>query len=122
MRGCDGLADVRVWRRCGEFDLISSARDAELLPQFFQIHMDGRCLPGGVLRGEHMCTGGFVADFEGAGNGPVLIDGASAIDDRAEGVLQAFAVASGDADLDIRDEAEERAAPIGAAPGASAIE
>ena len=69
-----------------------------------------------------MGPGGAVANGKGAIEGPVVVDGAAFCDHSAQGILQAFAIACLAADFDVGDEAEERAAPVGATPGMGSID
>ena len=65
---------------------------------------------------------GAVADFERPGQGPVVVDGAACRNHGAKSVLQAFAIAGLASNFNVGYKAEERAAPVGSAPGVGAIE
>src|ERR1700744_1095786 len=63
-----------------------------------------------------------IADFQSARQRPLVIDGSTSGDYGAQSSLQSLAIAGCDANLNIRYQAEESAAPVGAAPGVGAVE
>ena len=63
-----------------------------------------------------------VTDLECARQWPIVIDSAAGGNDSAKCVLQTLAIAGSDADLHIGHQAEERAAPVGAAPGVRVVQ
>ncbi len=72
--------------------------------------------------GEDFGAGGFVGDGEGAVDRPVVVDGAAGGGDGAEGLLEALTVFGLLAELDVGEEAEAGAAPVGAGPGGGMVE
>ena len=63
-----------------------------------------------------------ITDLQSVRQRPLVIDGAAGRDDGSESILKSFAVHRRDANLHIRNKAKEAAAPVGAAPGVSAVE
>lgn len=71
---------------------------------------------------EDFGAGGFVGGGQGAVDRPVVVDGAPSVDDGAQGLLKALLVVGLFAELDVGEEAEAGASPVGAGPGGSAVE
>ena len=75
-----------------------------------------------VKAGEHVDADGLVGGCENAVDRPVLLVIAAGGNHAAHRVLQAEAIIGALADFDIGEQAEHRAAPIFASPGAGVVE
>src|SRR3569623_942991 len=112
-----GVADVGQRRVRREGYVVTLQANPELSPERWEIDRDRLVFPVCVLPSENVGARGFVADGECLGKIPVLIDGATLLHDGAHGIAQTLAIERLPADRDVCHEAEQRTAPVGAAPG-----
>src|SRR5271169_1303251 len=71
---------------------------------------------------EYRYAGGIVSGLQSPREGPVVFHVAAGAKNPAQGVLQSVSIVGAPMNLDVRDEAEQRPSPIGAAPGVRAVQ
>src|SRR3569833_1298240 len=89
---CYGVADVGQRRVGREGYVVSLQADPELSPEPRKIDGDRLVFPVCVLSSENVGARGCVADGEGLGKIPVLIDGAAVLHDGAQGIAQTLVI------------------------------
>jgi hypothetical protein len=92
------------------------------VPERLQIDLHGCRPPLLIQLAEHRHTGGAVAAAQCLAKLPALLERASILEDRTQRILQAEVIVTALADLDIGDQAEQRATPIGACPARRVVE
>src|SRR5439155_9263033 len=118
----DGPANGRERRAIVEFHRRPPQRDPQPEKKRVEIHFDG---PGTHLRVqlfEHLRSHCAVADLQRALQRPAIRDAPSTRHKRPKRVLESEAVAGPLPDLGVGEQPEQRAAPVGAAPGVRLIE
>jgi hypothetical protein len=103
-------------------DVTFIGTDAQLLPKFAEVHAVGLHPHLSIQLGQDGCPGGMVPNCEGPGDWPFLVDSSTGGNNRAQRILKSPAVTCLFAYGDIRHQAKEGAAPVGARPCVSLIQ
>ena len=119
---CDRLARLCEWRRIDERHSIAFAFDSEFFPQCIEIHGIGLIFHFLIKRHQHRNSGSRVAGRERFLDRPIVADLPSGVQDSAQRVVEAFAVIRLLVNFNVREEAEERAAPVRSTPGVRVVE
>src|SRR6266478_6238956 len=118
----DGAADGRKRRKIVELDRRAPQRDPEPAKESAEIDFGGRRTHLRVQLLEHLRSHRAVPDFERAPERPALGDASPLRYHGAKRVLEPEAIAGALPDLHVGEQPEQRAAPVGAAPGMRSIE
>src|SRR5882724_11872149 len=122
MRWSNGIAEVGPGGGIVECDVASGVADAEARPEVGEVWSGGGAAEFRVKFVEDLGAGGAIADFEDAGDVPVLGAIAAGGEDGADDVVDRLMILRLVTDAEVGQEPEHRAAPIGAAPGMGVVE